>query len=170
MEKHAGDVTLDKQSRLAIGEALGRIPQGLFILTAEFEGRVLGMMVSWVQQVSFEPPMVLVALRKGREIVPLIHDSHRFALNQIARQDRLTRRKFSDTKIADEERLQTMEIVRKTTGSPVLARSLAFMDCELIRHIDIDGDHDLYVGLIRDGGILHAGEVDVRLRTDGFAY
>ncbi len=170
MEHPAGDLTLDKRTRQAIGEALGRIPQGLFVMTAEFEGRVLGVMVSWVQQVSFEPPMVLVALRKGREIVPLLHDSHRFALNQIAQTDRLTRRKFSDAKISEEERLQALEIVRKTTGSPVLAKSLAFMDCELVRHIDIDGDHDLYVGLIRDGGILHPGEVDVRLRTDGFAY
>jgi flavin reductase (DIM6/NTAB) family NADH-FMN oxidoreductase RutF len=165
-----GDLSLDKQTKKAIGEALGRIPQGLFVLTAAYEAQQLGVMVSWVQQVSFEPPMVLIALRKGRGIVPLIHESHAFALNQLDKQDRVSRRKFIESKVTNEDRLEAMDIVHKATGAPVLAKALAFLDCELVRHMDIDGDHDLYIGLVREGGLLHSGDVEVRLREDGFTY
>lgn len=167
-------IVLDKETRQAIGKALGRIPQGLYILTACFEHRRRGVMVSWVQQASFDPPMVLVALRKGREIVPVIHDAHAFALSQVDQDDKLTLKKFAEPRRAghrrDDDPLAGIETFRRATGAPIIRKSLSFMDCELIRHIDVEGDHDLYVGLIRDGGTLHDGQVTVRLREDGFNY
>ena len=52
--------------------ALGRIPSGLFVLTARNGERETGMLASWVQQCSFTPPCVSVALRKGRELIPVV--------------------------------------------------------------------------------------------------
>ena len=167
-------IVLDKETRDGIGKALGRIPQGLYILTACFEHRRRGVMVSWVQQASFDPPMVLVALRKGRDIVPIIHEAHAFALSQVCEDDKLTLRKFTEPRRAgyrrDDDPLAGIETMRRATGAPIIKKSLSFLDCELVRHIDVDGDHDLYVGLIRDGGNLHDGHVTVRLREDGFKY
>jgi flavin reductase (DIM6/NTAB) family NADH-FMN oxidoreductase RutF len=165
---------LDEDARQAVGKALGRIPQGLYILTAAYEHRRRGVMVSWVQQASFEPPMVLVSLRKGREIVPLIHESHAFALSQVSEEDKLTLKKFADGlrpgQRHDDDPLAGIETMRRATGAPIICKALSFMDCELVRHIDVEGDHDLYVGLIRDGGPLHNGRITVRLREDGFKY
>lgn len=167
-------IILDKETRRSIGAALGRIPQSLYIMTAAFEHRAKGVMVSWVQQAGFEPPMVSVVLRKGRDIVPLIHDSHSFALSQVVDDDKLTLRKFAEGRRSgqgrDDDPLAGIETFRKATGAPIIKKALSFLDCELVRHIDIDGDHDLYIGLIRDGGLLHEGEVTVRLREDGFKY
>jgi hypothetical protein len=60
----------DKSIEKPLGDdwarALGRIPSGLFILTARFEDQSTGMLASWVQQVSFDPPLVSVAVKKGR--------------------------------------------------------------------------------------------------------
>lgn len=167
-------IVYDKETRQAIGRALGRFPQSLYVMTSAFEHRQRGVLVSWVQQASFEPPMVLVALRKGRDIVPLIHDAHAFALCQVADDDKLTLKKFAENPKtghrADDDPLTGIECCRKATGSPIIKKSLSFLDCELIRHIDIDGDHDLYVGLIRDGGVLHDGQATVHFRENGFKY
>jgi flavin reductase (DIM6/NTAB) family NADH-FMN oxidoreductase RutF len=46
--------------------ALGRIPSGLFILTARRGTLETGMLASWVQQCSFDPPLVMAAIRRGR--------------------------------------------------------------------------------------------------------
>jgi flavin reductase (DIM6/NTAB) family NADH-FMN oxidoreductase RutF len=47
--------------------ALGRIPGGLFILaTRDAAGAETGMLVSWVQQASFSPPAITVAIGAGR--------------------------------------------------------------------------------------------------------
>ena len=165
---------LDRETRRAVGKALGRIPQGMFILTACFEHRRRGVLVSWVQQASFDPPMVAVGLRKGRDIVPIIHEAHTFALSQIHPDDKLTLKKFTEIPrpghLRDDDPLAGIELIRRATGAPIIRKALSFLDCELVRHIDIDGDHDLYVGLIRDGGAPHDGVVTVHLREDGFRY
>ena len=164
---------LDKATHESVGKALGRIPQGLWVLTAAFENRHGGVMVSWVQQASFEPPMVTVALLKGRPIVPLIHNSHAFALSQVCTDDKLTLKKFFDPEpctLRDEDPLDGLDTARRITGAPILRKALSFLDCELMRHIDVEGDHDLYVGLVRDGGNLHDGQITVRLRENGYKY
>ncbi len=47
-----------------IAQVLGRIPSGIFVLTVgDDTGRETGMLASWVQQASFDPPeQVLSAL------------------------------------------------------------------------------------------------------------
>ena len=55
-----------------VGKALGRIPSGVFVLTAVHENRRDAMLASWVQQVGFDPPAVSIAVAKGRPIVDLM--------------------------------------------------------------------------------------------------
>src|SRR6266853_6640273 len=64
-----------------LASALGRIPSGLFILTLARDGVETGMLASWVQQCSFEPPQVSVAIRRDREIVALLGEGAAFTLN-----------------------------------------------------------------------------------------
>lgn len=154
--------------RKQIGKALGRIPQSLFIMTSFHEDRTRGVMVSWVQQVGFEPPMVMACLSKGRPIIPLLHDSHSFALCQIDPADKLTIKRFGGD--VGDNPFETIDVFRGATGSPILKKSLAYLDCELVRHFDVDGDHDIYVGLVRGGNVMVEGDPIVRLRADGFTY
>jgi len=161
---------VDPQKREGIGRALGRIPSGLFILTARHEDRRMGMMVSWVQQVSFQPPMVMVAVAKGRAIMPLVSESRRFGLCQLPRDDKLVGRKFASGQDMGEDPFLGLDLVNDTSlGVPILAQSLAFLECEVACHVDFDGDHDLFIGLVRGGRYL-AGEPQIRVRDHGFAY
>ncbi|MFA7236560.1 MAG: flavin reductase family protein [Phycisphaeraceae bacterium] len=155
-------------SKTRIGLAMGRIPQSIYVMTSHFEDRMRGVLVTCVQQMAHEPPMIMVALPKGRPIIPLIHDSHSFALCQIARNDKLTLRRFSPHIDAGDNAFEALETTRGITGSPILKKALAYLDCELVRHIDVDADHDIYVGLVRDGNLLqHADETIVQLRDNG---
>lgn len=153
---------LDPALRHAVDGVLSRLPCGLFVMTASHEDRSHAVMIHAVVKVSHEPPLILVALPKGQAIVPLLHDSHAFAVCQLSPEDRLLMRKLGTMDGADQESLHGVEMLRRATGAPILARAQCFLDCELVRHADVDGDHDIYVGLIREGGILHGGEVAIR--------
>jgi len=156
--------------RNGIGKALGRVPSGLFILTARHEDRRAGMLASWVQQCSFEPPMVSIAVSKGRPIMPLISESREFALCQVPKGDKVLMRKFGAGTDPAEDPFLGFEMITDTfLGLPILGHSLAFMECELTCHIDFDGDHDLFVGTIKDGRYLH-GEPAVHIREHGYSY
>ena len=147
------DPVLVKSSREELTQALGRIPASLYILTARYQQRKRGVLVSWVQQAAMEPPTVLVALPKGRSIIPLMHESHHFALCQITRDDKLSLKKFSSP-AADDNPFEGLETIKGVTGAPIIATSMSYVECELIRHVDFEADHDLYVGRVIDGKVL----------------
>jgi flavin reductase (DIM6/NTAB) family NADH-FMN oxidoreductase RutF len=152
-----------------IAGAIGRIPSGLFILTAAHEDRRSGMLASWVQQACFKPPMVSVAVGKGRAIMPLISESRRFGLCQLPRSEKVIVRKFAAGVEAGEDPFLGFDLRADTvTGVPILSRVLGYMECELACHMDVEGDHDL-VGVVKGGAYL-GGDPEVRIRENGLKY
>lgn len=162
------------QRHVAIGEALAMIPTGLFILTAEHEERRMGMLASFVQQVCFEPPMVSIAVGKGRAIMPLISESRQFGLCQLGEQDKLILRKFSAAPPPGEDPFLGFELIEgKLANLPLLANCIGYLECELTCHMDVEGDHDLFVGTVRNGACdtkRRKSKPQVRLRKNGFDY
>ena len=149
--------------------ALGRIPSGLFVMTTAFEGKRRGVRVTWVQQCGFDPPLVSVALAKGHCMAPLLQDSHAFALSQLAEEDRLSFRRFEDCANSGDDEFEDVETIALVTGSPALKRSVAALDCLIVRHLDLDSDHELYVGQVVAGRV-NGGSPAIRLRGDGLSY
>jgi len=160
---------MDKDVLKQVGDALGRIPSGIFVLTATFEDRRMGMLASWVQQASFEPPMISIAIGKGRPIMPLISNSHQFALCQIPKGDKVLMRKFAGKIEPPEDPFLGFELVPTVNKAPVLAASLAYMECDLVCHMDFEGDHDIFIGKIVSGTSF-GGDPFVHIREHGFKY
>ena len=67
----------------SLAAALGRIPSGLFILTVRHGSKETAMLASWVQQCSFDPPRLTVAIQKGRELLRWLTDDAAFVLNVL---------------------------------------------------------------------------------------
>ncbi len=164
------DFSLSTEQRDHVGLALANLPGGVWVLTADQEDRRMGILVGWVQQVCFDPPMVTVAIAKGKAIMPLISESRRFALCQIGDSDRVAHRKFSHDPEPHEDPFLGFELVpARQTGLPILKTSVGYVECELSCHMDVEGDHDLFVGRIVDAKRFE-GEPIVRLRENGFEY
>jgi len=150
-----------------LSKALGQIPSGLFLLTSGYDGNRSGILVNWVQQCATNPPMVIVAMAKGLPVEPLIRDSRAFALCQIAEDDRLLLRKFAQPPNADDDPFETLQIVESPSGSPIVKRAVAYLDCKLVRHIDLETNHALYVGQVLQGGVLNEGRPAMYMRDGG---
>lgn len=146
------------------GGVLALLPRGSFVMTSAFEGARAGLRLRAVQQCADEPLLVSVAARKGHRIDPLIRDSHSFAVCFVSPGDRLIERKFAEESHAapvasagggvsgngDEEPdpFDSLPTVTLATGSPILTRSIAALDCEVVRHFDLEADHELFVGQV----------------------
>ncbi|MEM9881949.1 MAG: flavin reductase family protein [Planctomycetota bacterium] len=128
-------------------DALGRVPTGRFVLAAQHEDRRMGMLARWVQRVCDKPPMLSVAVAKGKPIMPLISESRRFALCQLGEDDRLLQRKFAQDSEPGDDPFLGFELRPSVLGNvPIVAGVLAYYECELACHMDVEGDHDLFVG------------------------
>ncbi|MEM1166484.1 MAG: flavin reductase [Planctomycetota bacterium] len=128
--------------------ALARIPAGRFILTASHEGVVAGRRITWVQQCGSAPPSVSIALAKGEPISPLIRDSHCFGLCQVPPNDDFLWRAFHEPVDADHgvAVFPSLETFHLDSTTPLLARSLAVLDCRVTMHLDFESDHELFIG------------------------
>jgi flavin reductase (DIM6/NTAB) family NADH-FMN oxidoreductase RutF len=165
-----GESSMDSTTQKAVGSALSRVPGGLFVLCAKHEDRRAGMLTGWVQQVCFEPPMISVAVSKGHPIMPLISEARQFGLCQIGQDHRLLMRKFSQSDQHDDDPFLGFELVREPTlDLPLLRQALSYLECTLVCHMDVEGDHDLFVGQIHSGAC-NGGEPYIHLREDGFDY
>lgn len=132
-----------------VRRALEFFPRGIFLLTARFESKRAGQIVVTAVACAHEPLLVFVSARKGHPIAPLIRDAHAFAVCIVASDDRLLARKFSTVEKGDP--FEAMEVDRLVTGAPVPRRCVAALDCTVLRHMDIEADHELYIGQVVGG-------------------
>lgn len=157
----------DAGKRLA--SALGRIPSGLFILTVRRGDAETGMLVSWVQQCSFAPPLVCVAIQRGRDLLAWLPDGSPFTLNILdaSQTDMIVH--FGRGFALDEPAFTGLDLEHSEAGAPVLSEALAYLDCQVAGRCAA-GDHELLLGRVLGGRVLGEGQPMVHVRKSGMHY
>jgi flavin reductase (DIM6/NTAB) family NADH-FMN oxidoreductase RutF len=152
-----------------LASALGRLPSGIYVLTVARDGIETGMLASWVQQCSFEPPQVSVAIRPGREIVSLLDVGASFTLNvlEASQTDMIVH--FGRGFALTEDAFAKLEVRRAPPKGPVLTEALAYLECEVVGRFAA-GDHDLFLGRVVAGDLLDEGQPMVHIRKNGLHY
>jgi 3-hydroxy-9,10-secoandrosta-1,3,5(10)-triene-9,17-dione monooxygenase reductase component len=153
-----------------IGKPLGRIPSGVYILTASHAGASSAMLASWVQQAAFDPPAISVAVAKGRPIVELIRAGKRFAISVIPQDDKTLMKRYARGVKDGEDPFAGVATQKTASGIPVLSDALAWLEAEVIHSSDFGGDHELLIAKVTDGAILREGAAFAHQRGNGFHY
>ena len=131
-------------------KVLEKMTYGLYILTTRVGKEINGMIASWVTQVSFNPLLIMVIIRKNRYSHKMVKASGVFALNVLGKDNSGLVSKFKAP--TPEEKFKGVRWETKTTGAPIIGETIAYMDCKLVNSIDT-GDHTIFVGKIVDTGI-----------------
>lgn len=152
-----------------LAAALGAIPSGLFVVTAGQGDLAVAILASWVQQCSFEPLQISVAVRPGRAISNLLVLGCKFVINVIATGDTQSLKQFSKGVGPGAGAFSGIELADGEHESPVLARAAAFMECEVVLR-EAAGDHDLIVGNVRNGGRTAGASPVIHVRKNGLKY
>jgi flavin reductase (DIM6/NTAB) family NADH-FMN oxidoreductase RutF len=149
--------------------ALGRIPSGLFVLTARSDRAETGVLTSWVQQCSFQPPQITIALKQGRDVNGWLTDGAQFVLNILDDTQTDMIGHFGRGFALDEPAFTGLEIERPDGCPPVLSEALAYLDCRVSGRCAA-GDHDLIIGRVVAGRLLNEGHPMVHVRKSGSHY
>jgi flavin reductase (DIM6/NTAB) family NADH-FMN oxidoreductase RutF len=157
----------DPQRQLAA--ALGRIPSGLFILTARQGDAQTGMLASWTQQCAFDPPHVTVAIKRGRDILTWLDTRAVFTLNILDDTQTDMIGHFGRGFALGEPAFAGLEVHPADQGGPILSEALGYLDCRVTaRHLV--GDHDLLIAQVVGGRMLNEGHPMVHIRKSGMHY
>lgn len=161
-------MTNDALQKLA--PALGRLPSGLCILTARHGDRETGMLVSWVQQCSFEPPQVTAAVRAGRDVLAWLVPGAAFTLNLIGEGQSNFLSHFGKGFSLDQPAFHGLNVERRDGLGPILRDALGYLTCKVAGRL-VTGDHELVVGLVEGGKLLQAdGKPYIHVRKNGLRY
>lgn len=124
--------------------AVGKIPSGLFIVAARYEGKIDGFLASFIQQVSMDPLLLTLAVKPGRPAYEAISSGDIFTVNIAGDHDRSYMKEFwkgYDPKDNPFERIDWQETPE---GGIQLKGALTAIDCRKMESHQ-PGDHELVI-------------------------
>lgn len=149
--------------------ALGRVPSGLFIVTVRHGEMETGLLASWVQQCSFEPPRISLAVKCGRDVLDWLVPDTLFTVNILDRDQTDMIAHFGRGFNLSEPAFTGLAISRPAGAPPVLDEALAYLVCRVAARYPA-GDHDLVLGELTAGQVLGDSQPMVHVRKTGAHY
>ncbi len=136
--------------------ALWKLINPIAIVTSSYEGKLSGFIASWITQVSFVPPLVMVAINPLHYTYELIACSDAFAINLLRTDQAELVDWFGKRSGKSTDKLAVTAYELGKTGVPILKDCLASIECSVMWMKEA-GDHVIVVGSI----------VDAELKNDG---
>lgn len=143
---------------------------GLYVVTSAAPDGPRAATVSWVTQVSFEPRLIAVAMRKGTAICEAVRASRRFGLHMVGAQQPDFARAFFKTGPAGTGEIGGYRHGLTERGVPILGAAAAWLECEVVEEASQAGDHVLFVCSIVSGEIQAPGAQALALRDTMWHY
>lgn len=150
---------------------LRRIVYGLYALGVRDAARETAhmMTVNWMTQVSFEPPMIAVAIENESQSLPLVRQARAFALSIFPTGARQMAGKLGRSSANVPNKLEGIgHHAAPVTHSPVLDEGTGWLDCRVVSEQPA-GDHVLVVAEVVDAGVQRE-EKTLTLEETGFRY
>lgn len=158
---------MEEVSNLAA--AIGKIPSGLFIVTAVLDGKKEGYLGSWIQQVSFSPLLLQIAIRPGRPCYQAIKAHGRFCIHIVGQKNGGLMKPFWNPDSVPDA-FAGLEWSATPRGNILLGGAMAAIECEA-RSAFSPGDHELVFAEAVEGYILQPEDKPLtHVRKSGLVY
>ena len=136
-------------------EILANIPYGVSVVTLGRGGTQVenGLTISWMSQVSFNPPMLMVAVDKLHYSVDLLRSTRNFCVNLLGEDQAALAGRFAKQATTRDDKLADVAQRASESGAAVLIDAVAYFDCEVTTIVEA-GDHLVVIGQIEDAAML----------------
>ena len=149
---------------------LRKIPHGLFIcgVRDEENDEINGFTASWVTQGSFNPPLVVMAVRAEGTSHEIIENTQKFSLNVLKSEQKDLAAVFFKPQKGLGGRFESVEFKIGDYGLPILIDSVGGLECEVIGNVKY-GDHTVFVGEVKSA-FLNNDVESLNLSSTGWNY
>jgi flavin reductase (DIM6/NTAB) family NADH-FMN oxidoreductase RutF len=123
---------------------------GVTIVATAFDGIRSGLTATAVCSLALTPPRILASINIQGDTYGLIARSRCMSVNLLSLEhERLARRFATSRAMLNEDRFGAGDWVRGVTGAPVLADSLAALECHVTDIIPLDS-HAILIGVVEE--------------------
>ena len=151
---------------------VGHIPSGLFIVSVkdEVHGTIDGYLASWIQQVSFSPLMISLAIKPGRPAYDLIKAGKVFCVNIVGEHDKTYLRHFWKGYDPHQNPFDELSYELGEKGGVILKPAKSALECKFISSSQ-PGDHEvLFAEVISSYVMDEQAKPMVHIRKSGASY
>jgi flavin reductase (DIM6/NTAB) family NADH-FMN oxidoreductase RutF len=112
-------------------------------------GRAHGMTANSFTSVSLDPPLILICVSHGAQLLPMVQRQKRFGVNILKDNQRAISEYFASTEESAETEKQLGIRYRWTeTGIPLLEEALVHVACNVVNS-HVAGDHTIFVAEVQ---------------------
>jgi len=129
----------------------------------------MGFLGSFVQQVGFEPPTLVVAVGHDRAHLAAMRTTGAFAVSVLDPASKGLMAQFYKPPAAGADPFGGLETLRTPAGQWALANALAWIECQVVAEQDV-GDHVAVFGRATAGALNREADPLVHLRRNGLSY
>ncbi len=147
---------------------LRKIPHGLFICGVREGDEINGFTASWVTQGSFEPPLVVIAVRAEGSSHGIIERTKTFSINVLRSDQKDLAAVFFKPQKALGGRFETAPFKYGELGLPLLEDSIGGIECQVVQQVSC-GDHTVFVAEVKTAVLIKDGE-SLNLSSTGWSY
>jgi flavin reductase (DIM6/NTAB) family NADH-FMN oxidoreductase RutF/CheY-like chemotaxis protein len=131
----------------------GSLTNGVYIITVVDKDEINGVTTPWVTQVSYDPPLIMVAISPLRKCHDMITHSGQFSVNVLGSGQVELATRFGLTTGREMDKFEDIIIQRTLGANPLLPDAFAYLDCELVETVR-SGDHSLFIAKVIGAEIL----------------
>ena len=130
------------------------LTNGVYVVTVNANGESNGVTTPWVTQLSYEPPLVMVAISPVRKCHEMITSSGQFAVNVLGANQVELASRFGFTTGREVDKFEGISTQQTPATNPLLPDAFAYIDCELVETLSV-GDHSLFIGQVVGAELLY---------------
>ncbi len=138
-------------------EALRRFPYAIYILGVANDGETNAMAASWVTQCSFDPPLLMVAVRRRTHTYELVKSGRTFSINLVDKKERDIIRTLEKPFDMIGDKLNAVGHSQGKNGAPILDQAFGYIECNVVEIYE-PGDHALVIGEVTHAELRQEGE------------
>lgn len=151
-------------------QALRLLTYGLYVVTAADGNNVAAGSVNWLSQASFEPPLVMVAIKKDSGLHAIVAGNGALAVNVLAAgQKEAASAFFRSTEVKDGKLNGYAFEPGPKTGAPLLLDLPAWFEARVTDAVE-RGDHTVYLAEVINAGLRDSEAKPMVLRDTGWFY
>lgn len=151
-------------------QALRLFTYGLYIAAAADNEEIAAGTVNWVSQASFQPPLIMAAVKGDSHLHTVIEASRHFALNVLGADQQSIAQDFFRKSQRDGQSLNGhLFEPGPQTGAPLLEELPAWVECRVTERVS-GGDHTIYVAEVIDAGVRDGNAHALDMWNTGWFY
>jgi flavin reductase (DIM6/NTAB) family NADH-FMN oxidoreductase RutF len=148
---------------------LRQIPHALYVLTAEYNGKIAAATVSWITQASFTPPLIVLGVKEDSHTYAVLKESRAFVLNYLgADQKDIAQKFFKHVEPIEDTLAEEKFVPSPLLKYPLFPHLAGYLECKVTDIVE-RGDHATVIAEVLEAELGPASG-PLKLETTGWSY